>query len=88
MPSPAVELNGAVAYCMAFGSEAGLKLIDEIAQAAALRNCAPVSTAKGGFLFRAGLLAEAKVQFERAAGLTRNEREKSFFRGRSAACAS
>ncbi len=86
MPSPVVELNRAVAYCMAFGPEAGLKLVDEIAQAAALRNYAPLPAAKGGFLFRVGRLAEARVQFERAAGLTRNEREKAFLLGRAAAC--
>ena len=88
MPSPVVELNRAVAYSMAFGPEAGLKLVDEIARAAALRNYAPLPAAKGGFLFRAGRLAEARVQFERAAGLTRNEREKVFFLRRAAACAS
>jgi predicted RNA polymerase sigma factor len=51
-----------------------------------LRNYAPLPAAKGGFLFRAGRLAEARVQFERAAGLTRNEREKAFFLRRAATC--
>ena len=69
MPSPVVDLNRAVAYSMAFGPEAGLALVDEIAQAAALRNYAPLPAAKGDFLFRAGRLAEARVQFERAAGV-------------------
>jgi RNA polymerase sigma factor (sigma-70 family) len=86
MPSPVVDLNRAVAYSMAFGPEAGLKLVDEIAQAAALRNYAPLPAAKGDFLFRAGRLAEARVQFERAAGFTRNAREKAFFLARAAAC--
>jgi len=86
MPSPVVDLNRAVAHSMAFGPEAGLKLVDEIAQAAALRNYAPLPAARGDFLFRAGRLAEAKVQFERAAAFTRNAREKSFFLGRAAAC--
>jgi RNA polymerase sigma factor (sigma-70 family) len=86
MPSPVVDLNRAVAYSMAFGPEAGLKLVDEIAQAAALRNYAPLPAAKGDFLFRAGRLAEARVQFERAAGFSRNEREKAFLLGRAAAC--
>ena len=67
MPSPVVDLNRAVAHSMAFGPEAGLKLVDEIAQAAALRNYAPLPAARGDFLFRAGRLAEARVQFERAA---------------------
>ena len=86
MPSPVVDLNRAVAHSMAFGPEAGLKLVDELAQAAALRNYAPLPAARGDFLFRAGRLAEARVQFERAAGFTRNAREKAFFLGRAAAC--
>src|SRR5918993_4888414 len=86
MPSPVVDLNRAVAYSMAFGPEVGLKLVDEIAQAAALRNYAPLPAAKGDLLFRAGRLPEARVQFERAAGLTRNEREKAFLLERAAVC--
>jgi RNA polymerase sigma factor (sigma-70 family) len=86
MPSPVVDLNRAVAHSMAFGPEAGLKLVDEIAQAAVLRNYAPLPAAQGDFLFRAGRLAEARVQFERAAGLTRNAREKAFLLKRAAAC--
>jgi len=86
MPSPVVDLNRAVAHSMAFGPEAGLRLVDEIAQAAALRNYAPLPAAKGDFLFRAGRLAEAKVQFEQAAALSRNAREKDFLLGRAAAC--
>jgi RNA polymerase sigma factor (sigma-70 family) len=86
MPSPVVDLNRAVAHSMAFGPEAGLTLVDELAQAAALRNYAPLPAARGDFLFRAGRLAEAKVQFERAASFTRNAREKAFLLGRAAAC--
>ena len=86
IPSPVVDLNRAVAYSMAFGPEAGLRHVDEIADAEALRNYAPLPAAKGDFLFRAGRLAEARVQFERAAGLTRNEREKAFLLARAAAC--
>jgi RNA polymerase sigma factor (sigma-70 family) len=86
MPSPVVDLNRAVAHSMAFGPEAGLKLVDELAQAAVLRNYAPLPAAQGDFLFRAGRLAEARVQFERAAGLTRNAREKAFLLKRAAAC--
>jgi len=88
MPSPVVDLNRAVAHAMAFGPEAGLKLVDEIAKHAALRNYAPLPAAKGDFLFRAGRLAEARVQFERAAAITRNAREKAFLLGRARSCAS
>jgi RNA polymerase sigma factor (sigma-70 family) len=86
MPSPVVELNRAVAHSMAFGPETGLQLVNEIAQAAALRNYAPLPAAKGDFLFRAGRLAEARVQFERAAELSRNQRERAFLLQRAAAC--
>jgi RNA polymerase sigma factor (sigma-70 family) len=86
MPSPVVELNRAIAYSMAFGPEAGLRLVDEIAGAAALRNYAPLSAARGDFLLRAGRLAEARSEFEAAARLTRNAREAAFLRARADAC--
>jgi RNA polymerase sigma factor (sigma-70 family) len=86
MPSPVVELNRAVAHSMAFGPEAGLRLVDEIAAAAALRNYAPLPAARADFLFRAGRMAEARSEFETAAGLTRNMREKAFLLARAAAC--
>jgi RNA polymerase sigma factor (sigma-70 family) len=86
MPSPVVDLNRAVAHSMAFGPEAGLTLLDAIDQAEALRSYAPLPAAKGDFLFRAGRPAEARAEFERAAALTRNEREKAFLLARAAAC--
>jgi RNA polymerase sigma factor (sigma-70 family) len=86
MPSPVVDLNRAVAHSMAFGPEAGLTLVDQLADAAALRNYAPLPAARGDFLFRAGRLPEAKIAFEDAAALTRNERERSFLLERAAAC--
>ena len=87
MPSPVVELNRAVAHSMAFGPEAGLKLVDEIAQATALRNYAPLPAARAIFCSGpAGSPKQKEVQFERAAEFTRNEREKVFFLGRAAAC--
>ncbi len=86
MPSPIVDLNRAVAHSMAFGPEAGLALVDEIADAAVLRNYASLPAAKGDFLFRAGRLPEAKVQFQAAADLALNAREKAFLLARSAAC--
>jgi RNA polymerase sigma factor (sigma-70 family) len=86
MPSPVVDLNRAVAHSMAFGPEAGLALLGEIDQAGALHSYAPLPAAKGDFLFRAGRPAEARAEFERAAALTRNEREKAFLLARAAAC--
>ncbi|WP_332820009.1 RNA polymerase sigma factor [Sphingopyxis sp.] len=86
MPSPVVELNRAVAHSMAFGPEAGLRLVDAMADAAMLRNYAPLPAARGDFLFRAGRLAEARAEFEAAARLTRNAREKAFLLARAEAC--
>jgi RNA polymerase sigma factor (sigma-70 family) len=86
MPSPVVDLNRAIAHSMAFGPEAGLRLVDEIADDAALRNYAPLPAARGDFLFRAGRLAEARSEFEAAAKLTRNVREAAFLLARADAC--
>jgi RNA polymerase sigma factor (sigma-70 family) len=86
MPSPVVDLNRAVAHSMAFGPAAGIALLSEIEESAALRNYAPLPAAKGDFLFRAGRFPEARVEFERAAALTRNAREKAFLLGRALAC--
>jgi RNA polymerase sigma factor (sigma-70 family) len=87
MPSPVVELNRAVAHSMAFGPEAGLRLVDAIADAAMLRNYAPLPAARGDFLFRAGRKREARLAFEAAAALSGNERERDFLLSRAAACA-
>lgn len=88
MPSPIVDLNRAVAYSMAFGPDAGLQLLDAIEGAEALSDYAPLPAARGDFLFRAGRLSEARVQFEAAAALTRNARERAFLLARAEACSS
>jgi RNA polymerase sigma factor (sigma-70 family) len=85
-PSPVVDLNRAIAHSMAFGPEAGLRLVDEIADADALRDYAPLPAARGDFLFRAGRLAEARSEFKAAATLTRNARERAFLLARADAC--
>jgi len=85
-PSPVVDLNRAIAHSMAFGPDAGLRLIDEIPDADALRHYAPFPAARGDFLFRAGRLAEARAAFEAAAALTRNARERAFLLGQADAC--
>jgi RNA polymerase sigma factor (sigma-70 family) len=84
--SPVVDLNRAIAHSMAFGPEAGLRLVDEIGDVAALRHYAPLPAARGDFLFRAGRLAEARSEFEAAARLTRNLRERAFLLARADAC--
>jgi predicted RNA polymerase sigma factor len=84
-PSPVVDLNRAITHSMAFGPEAGLVLLDEIGDDA-LRHYAPLPAARGDFLFRAGRLADARAEFETAAALTRNEREKAFLLARADAC--
>jgi RNA polymerase sigma factor (sigma-70 family) len=85
-PSPVVDLNRAIAHSMAFGPEVGLRLLDGMPGADALRNYAPLPAARGDFLFRAGRLAEARAEFEAAARLTRNAREAAFLLGRAEAC--
>jgi predicted RNA polymerase sigma factor len=84
--SPVVDLNRAIAHSMAFGPQAGLRLVDEIADGDALRNYAPLPAARGDFLFRVGRLAEARCEFEAAARLTRNVRERAFLLARADAC--
>ncbi len=86
MPSPVVDLNRAIAHGMACGPEVGLRLVDEIVGAEALRTYAPLPAARGDLLFRAGRLYEARSEFEAAAKLTRNAREKDFLLARAAAC--
>lgn len=85
-PSPVVDLNRAVAYGMAFGPEVGIELVDEIAGEAVLRNYAPLPAVRGDLLFRAGRLAEARLQFETAARMTRNTREAAFLMSRAMTC--
>ncbi len=85
-PSPVVDLNRAIAHSMAFGPEAGLRLVDEIADAATLRDYAPLPAARGDFLFRAGRLTEARSEFTAAATLARNARERAFLLARADAC--
>ncbi|HEY0114683.1 MAG TPA: DUF6596 domain-containing protein, partial [Allosphingosinicella sp.] len=85
--SPVVALNRAVAHCMAFGPEAGLRLLEEVEAAPALSHYAPLPAARGDFLFKAGRLPEARVAFERAAGLSRNARERDFLLARASSCA-
>jgi RNA polymerase sigma factor (sigma-70 family) len=85
MPSPVVELNRAVALSMAFGPEAGLALLDQLVAVPALQNYHLLPSARGDFLARLGRHTEARAEFERAASLTRNERERTLLLARAAA---
>jgi len=84
-PSPVVELNRAVAVSMAFGAAEGLALVDALASEPALRNYHLLPAARGDFLVKLGRLDEARVEFERAASLTRNARERKLLLDRAAA---
>ncbi len=76
MPSPVVELNRAVAISMAHGPQAGLDLVDQLAAEPALRSYHLLPSVRGDLLRKLGREAEARAEFERAAALTSNERER------------
>jgi predicted RNA polymerase sigma factor len=85
-PSPVVELNRAVALAMAFGPDVGLEVVDALNEEGALRNYHLLPSVRGDFLFKLGRYHDAKAEFERAAGLTRNSRERTLMLERAAAC--
>jgi RNA polymerase sigma factor (sigma-70 family) len=87
MPSPIVELNRAVALAMAFGPASGLELIDSLASEPSLKAYHLLPSVRGDFLFKLGRFAEAQAEFERAAALTRNARERTFLLDRAQTCA-
>ncbi|WP_425425585.1 RNA polymerase sigma factor [Amycolatopsis marina] len=85
-PSPIVELNRAVALMMAFGPEAGLEHLGGLADEPSLRSYHLLPSVRGDFLSRLGRLEEARAEFERAAALTQNERERALLLERAEAC--
>lgn len=87
MPSPVVQLNRAVALAMLSGPAAGLELIDTLTLEPALRTYHLLPSVRGDLLQKLGRLAEARAEFERAAQLTRNERERKLLLARIADCA-
>ena len=87
-PSPVVELNRAVAVSMASGPTAGLVLVDALRAEPSLQKYHLLPSVRGDLLYKLGRLAEARVEFERAASLTRNARERRLLLERAAACAS
>jgi RNA polymerase sigma-70 factor (ECF subfamily) len=86
MPSPVVELNRAVAIAMAFGPAAGLELVDALTSEPSLENYHLLPSVRGDLLKKLGRMDEARAEFERAAGLTRNTRERELLIGRARAC--
>ncbi|WP_239103451.1 RNA polymerase sigma factor [Microbispora corallina] len=84
--SPIVELNRAVAVGMAYGPEAGLALADALAGEPALKDYHLLPSVRGDLLVKLGRTDEARTEFERAAALTRNGRERALLLGRAAAC--
>lgn len=86
MPSPVVELNRAVAYAMAFGPAAGLEIVDELRDEASLSGYHLLPSVRGDLLHKLGRFAEARVEFDRAAGLTANARERALLLERAAEC--
>jgi len=85
-PSPVVELNRAVARGMADGPEAGLALVDALRSDPSLQEYHLLPSVRGDLLMKLGRHAEAQPEFERAASLTRNARERELLLQRAAAC--
>ena len=86
-PSPVVDLNRGVALAMLMGPAAGLEVIDALASEPALKTYHLLPSVRGDLLQKLGRVDEARAEFERAASLTRNERERKLLLDRAAACA-
>jgi RNA polymerase sigma-70 factor (ECF subfamily) len=85
-PSPVVELNRAVAVGMASGPAAGLQLVDALSAEPSLENYHLLPSVRGDFFKKLGRFEEARTEFERAASLTRNARERELLLDRARAC--
>ena len=83
--SPIVELNRAVAVGMAFGPAAGLELVDELIDEPALQSYHLLPSVRGDLLFKLGRMREARVEFDRAAAMTQNTRERALLLARAKA---
>ena len=86
VPSPVVELNRAVAVSMAYGPQAGLELADQLTALPGLRQYHLLPSVRGDLLFKLGRFDEARSEFERAAGLTANARERELSLERAQRC--
>jgi RNA polymerase sigma factor (sigma-70 family) len=85
-PSPVVELNRAMALAMAFGPATGLELVDQLGAEPSLKTYHRLPAVRGDLLAKLGRFDEARTEFERAASLTRNERERTLLKERAAEC--
>ena len=85
-PSPVVELNRAMAVAMAVGPQAGLDIADSLADELTFRNYHFLPSVRADLLQKLGRTGEAKGEYERAASMTRNERERQMLLARAAAC--
>lgn len=85
-PSPVVDLNRAVALGMADGPQAGLRIVDDLLDDPHLTRYHLLASVRGDLLFKLGRRPEARAEFERAASLTRNERERALLLGRADEC--
>jgi len=86
MPSPVVQLNRAVAVSMAFGPSEALAIVDALVASGELESYHLLSAVRGDLLVKVGRVSEARAEFERAASLTRNERERRLMQARADAC--
>jgi predicted RNA polymerase sigma factor len=86
VPSPVVQLNRAVAVSMAFGPSEALAIVDALVASGELESYHLLSAVRGDLLVKLGRVREARAEFERAASLTRNERERRLMQARADAC--
>jgi predicted RNA polymerase sigma factor len=84
--SPIVELNRAVAIAMAFGPDAGLELVDQLKDEPALSSYHLLPSVRGDLLEKLDRVEEARAEFERAAFLAKNTRERELLLARAKAC--
>ncbi len=87
MPSPVIELNRAVAVSMALGPQAGLDLVDALAAEPSMQGYHLLPSVRGDLLMKLGRPGEARIEFERAAALARNKRERDLSAERARAAA-
>jgi predicted RNA polymerase sigma factor len=86
VPTPVIELNRAVAIGMAFGPQAALEIVDTLLEEASLRTYHLLPSVRGDLLFKLSRFDEARTEFERAAALAENGRDRSLLLARAASC--